>query len=158
MFEDLLDWCYRTPLLSILRDTRFGMPVSQSLHIFGFTVLLGSTVAFNLRLTGLGFRETSLQALARDLWPWAKRAVFVTMFTGLMVFVVDPRRYVANDSFRLKMVLFLAAVAFQFTVFKRTVATGEGDRLPASARWLIATASLLLWFGVAWAGRFIGFV
>ena len=158
MLEQFLDWCYSTPVLALLRDTRFGMPISQSFHIFGITVLLGSTVAFNLRLTGLGFSETTLKTLADDLWPWARRALALTIFTGLLVFIVDPRRYVVNGPFRLKMLLLVAALAFQFTIFKWTVTSGEGDRLPMSRRWLIAGASLLLWFGVGWSGRFIGFL
>jgi hypothetical protein len=158
MLEQFLAWCYSTPILAVLRDTRFGMPISQSFHLLGITVLLGSTVVFNLRLTGVGFREVSLKTLADNLWPWARSAVAVTMFTGLLIFIVDPKRYVVNGPFRLKMLLLLCALAFQFTVFKRTVISGDGDRLPASRRWLIASVSVLLWFGVGWSGRFIGFL
>jgi hypothetical protein len=158
MLEQFLAWCYSTPLLSFLRDTRFGMPVSQSLHIFGITMLLGSTIAFNLKLTSLGFRETSLAILAQNLWPWMKGGLSLAVLTGLMVFIVDPKRYLLNGPFRVKMVLLAAALCFQFTMFKRTVAGGAGDGLPTWQRWSIAAASLLLWFGVAWSGRFIGFL
>jgi len=158
MIEPFLDWCYSTPVLAFLRDTRFGMPISQSFHILGITVLLGTTVAFNLRLTGVGFRETSLRTMADSLWPYARWAVAITMFTGLLVFIVDPRRYLVNGPFRLKMLLLLCALIYQFTVFKRTVTSGDGDRLTASKRWRLAVISLVLWFGVGWSGRFIGFL
>lgn len=158
MLEQFFAWCYSTPVLAILRDTRYGMPISQSFHIFGITVLLGSTVACNLRLTGVGFLETPLTRLAGDLWPWVKRALVLTITTGLLVFIVDPSRYYANASFRAKMLILLAAVAFQFTIFRKTVTSDASQALPAWKRWLIAAVSLTLWFGVGWAGRFIAFV
>jgi hypothetical protein len=158
MLEQFFAWCYSTPVLAILRDSRYGMPISQSFHIFGITVLLGSAVACNLRLTGVGFRETPLTRLAGDLWPWVKRALVLTMVTGVLVFIVDPSRYYVNVSFRFKMLCLVAAITFQFTVFKRTVISGAGESLPAWRRWLIAGVSLTLWFGVGWAGRFIAFL
>ena len=158
MYEQFLEWCYTTPVLAFLRDSRYGMPVAQSLHIFGFTILLGCTIVFNLRLMRVGFRETRLSALTESLWPLSKRGLALTLAAGLMVFIVDPKRYLANGPFKLKMALLLAALVFQFTVFKRTVAGGVGDAMPIHRRWMIAAASLLVWFGVGWAGRFIGFL
>ena len=158
MFEQLIEWCYSTPLLAFLRDSRYGMPIAQSFHIFGFTLLLGCTIAFNLRLIGIGFRETTLATLTENLWVWLKRGLALTVIAGIMVFIVDPTRYLANGPFRLKMLLLLIALIFQFTTFKRTIAGGAGDTFPQRRRWKIAGASLLIWFAVAWSGRFIGFL
>ena len=41
MLEQFLEWCYQHARARRLRDPRFGMPISQSFHIFGITVLLG---------------------------------------------------------------------------------------------------------------------
>ena len=72
--------------------------------------------------------------------------------------IVDPSRYYVNVPFRFKMLCLIAAITFQFTVFKRTVTSEAGESLPAWRRWLIAGVSLTLWFGVGWAGRFIAFL
>jgi len=158
MFEQAIAWCYQTPMLSWLRDARYGMPLAQSFHILGFTVLLGTCVTWNLALTGLGFRKTSLDVLARDLWPWANGGLVLVVATGIMVFIVDPARYVVNAPFQTKMALLVLAIAFQYTLFKRTLFALDKNRLTPARRWRIAAASVGLWFGVGWAGRFIAFL
>lgn len=158
MLDELIAWSYQTPTLALLRDARYGMPIAQSFHIFGFTVLLGACAVWNLSLTGLGFRETPLRTLARDLWPWAKGGLLLVIASGVMVFIVDPARYLANSPFLFKMALLVVAIAFQFTLFKRTLLTLEHQSLSPGYRWGVALTSLVLWFGVGWAGRFIAFL
>jgi hypothetical protein len=158
MLEELIAWSYQIPALAWLRNARYGMPIAQSFHILGFTVLLGSCVAWNLSLIRLGFRLTPLKVLARDLWPWANAGLALVILSGVMVFVVDPARYLASSTFLFKMALLAAAIAFQYTIFKRTVLDSESDRLTVNRRWTVALGSLLLWFGVGWAGRFIAFL
>jgi len=59
-------------------------------------------------------------------------------------------------AFWIKMASLLLALVFVFTVRRHVVKTG-----PISGSWpkgrLTALVSLVLWFGVAWGGRWIGF-
>lgn len=70
-----------------------------------------------------------------------------------MLFSSDPDMYYLNWAFLIKMVFFLAAVVFHYTIHRKAVAS---DARP-SHRKAIALVSLALWAGVIFGGIFIGF-
>lgn len=61
-----------------------------------------------------------------------------------------------NTSFRVKMIFLFFALAFQFTVYNRLVASQQKYR-PSFGK-MAAAITLFLWFGVGLAGRAIGFL
>jgi hypothetical protein len=160
MFQTLLhnfiQWCYYSKDYAFIRDSKYGVPLVQSLHLFGITVLLGTTVALNLRLLGLGFKRIPLPLFADQLWPWAKGGIFLTVGAGILVFLPDPTRYAHSEPFQLKMVLLCLALLYQFLVFHKVLRKDPESR-PVVRNVAFASVSLLLWFGVGWSGRAIAF-
>lgn len=154
--DHLWQLSYDSKAIDVLRNAKYAIPLIQSVHLFGITVLLGCTVMFNLRLLGIGLRELPLAELSRQLWRWAVVALLVTMVSGFFVFLPDPARYAANTAFRLKMVLLCLAVVFQFTVFRKVIRSEPPPRGPRSV--IVACLSLMLWFLVGWSGRAIAFL
>ena len=139
-----------------LRDSQYGMPAMQSVHLVGITVLLASMLVLNLRLAGLALVDTPLVWLARQLKPWALGALTVVVLSGLLIFVGTPSKYLASNPFRFKMGALLVATLFQFAVLRR-FSSVELSRA-RTVKILIAVLSLTLWFSVGWAGRAIAFV
>jgi hypothetical protein len=153
--ERFVQWCYYSKDYAFVRDTKYGVPILQSLHLTGIALLLGTVLIMNLRLLNLGFRSFSLAELSGQLWRWSKIGLALTVIAGIMIFLPDPTRYAQSGPFRLKMILLSLALLFQFTIFRRTVRNGEsGSRARSIA---IALTSLTLWFGVGWAARAIAF-
>ena len=149
------NWCYNSPALSVLRDTKFGIPGVQTVHLVGITIVLGTTVVMNLRLLNLGYSELAVSTFIPQVWRWFRRGLFLTLAAGFVVFLPDPVRYAQSWSFRIKMITLALAIAYQFTIFRKTVHAGAE---PRSARTLLISAgSLILWFGVGWCGRAIAF-
>ena len=74
---------------------------------------------------------------------------------GALIFTGGSEAYYAGYWFRLKMVLVLTLL-FHFTVF-RVVTRSETGRVSRFGYRLTGAATLVLWFGVAWAGRAIAF-
>lgn len=154
--QKFFEWCYQSPLLGILRDSSYAIPIIQSFHLIGLTILLGTTVMLNLRLLGIGMRQLPLSAVARQLWPWAFGALLLMISSGILVFIPDPVRYVNSGAFRLKMALLAIAVLYHFTIFRRV--TRKEPPLGGGVRnFMVAFFSLTLWFSVGWAGRAIAF-
>src|SRR5215472_12136354 len=108
-FHSLLDafvnWCYNSPALSFLRDTKLGIPLVQTLHLLGITTVLGTTVVMNMRLLGIGYTELKPYTFQSQVWPWFRRGLILTIAAGFVVFLPDPVRYAANTSFRVKMIV-----------------------------------------------------
>ena len=155
--ENLWRMSYDSPTIDILRNSKYAVPLIQSFHLFGITLLLGGTVVLNLRLLGIGFRQSPMAVLAGQVWRWAIGGLLLAMVSGVLVFVPDPARYAANYAFRTKMVALCAAVAFQFLIFRRVVRSGAAESRSRSNT-MVACCSLTLWFLVGWAGRAIAFL
>jgi len=157
MLQHLWQLSYDSKTIDILRNSKYGIPLIQSVHLLALTVLLGVTLMLNLRLLGLVMKEFRLTSLANDLWRWATFALITMAVSGFFVFLPDPARYAANRSFQVKMLILIAATAFQFTVFRKTV---HSQAAPARSVRNIAISclSLGLWFGAGCAGRGIAFL
>jgi uncharacterized protein DUF6644 len=125
--------------------------------LFGIVLLLGSIVALNFRLLGIGLTEIGIEPIAKHAWRYAKVGLLLAIASGFLVFLPDPARYAANRSFLTKMCLLLTAILFQYTIYRRAVrrdvAAGGTER-----HVLLPLLSLTLWFAVGWAGRAIAFL
>jgi len=54
------------------------------------------------------------------------------------------------------MTSLVLAILFAYTI-RRRVATADPARVEAGWSRVVGATSILLWFGVAWGGRWIGF-
>jgi hypothetical protein len=157
---DLLAALEATGLAKLARESVWLYPTAEMLHIFGFVLLVGAAVMFDLRLLGLS-RTVPVTAMAAHLLPWSRTGLAVVVPTGLLMFASDATATAANPAFRIKMLLILAAGlnvwAFYRGPFRSVGAWDRGVSPPPTAR-LAAVLSLLLWAGVIAAGRLIAYV
>jgi hypothetical protein len=154
--QHLWQLSYDSKTIDLLRNAKYAIPLIQSLHLFGLTLVLGTTVALNIRLLGFGMRKIKMRVLTRQLWCLAIGGLLLSMFTGILVFIPDPARYAANAAFKTKLVLLALAILFHFTVFRQAVRSEAPSLRRRNA--LVAALSLTLWFSVGWAGRAIAFL
>ena len=115
---------------------------------------------FLLPALGLGFaRGLPLTALHR-FQPIGVAGLVINIITGIGFVASDPLPYLMNGAFRLKLLLMLVAglniLIFYFVLPREARQLQTNASAPIAAR-LVAAASLLLWLGVIWAGRFIAF-
>jgi uncharacterized membrane protein len=142
------------PLNPIARWT-WVYPVVESIHICGFTLLVGTIAILDLRLLGVYLKRQPVSQLAKDLSPWIWAGLIIQLITGPYLFSSDPGEYVQISAFRVKMALFLVALVYQFTVIRKATAPA-GDSAPLGWRKLAALVSLGLWISVLLAGLWIG--
>jgi hypothetical protein len=151
-------WLQQSPLGTTMRESLWLFPTVEALHLFGTIALVASTSILSFRLTGLGLRNEPVSKLARQFLPWSWFGFTVQVITGFLLFSSESVRASASLVFTVKMILILLAgmnaLAFQRTVY-REVATWENDPVtPLGAR-LAGWASIILWIGVATAGRWL---
>lgn len=154
--KSFLDWCYNSHALGIIRDTKYGIPLMQSVHLCGLAALLGCVLMLNLRLMGIGMLRIPQRTVADQLLPWIWKSLIVTICAGIVIFIVDPVRYAANTPFRIKMSLLATAILFHFFVYRR-IARSPVQTRTSPGHVAAAVSSLLLWFGIGWSGRLIAF-
>src|SRR5262245_54455923 len=155
--RSFLDWCSNTTTIVFIRDSSYGMPAVQSVHLVGLTVLLAVILVLNLRLAGVSMMDWSLPAVERQLRPWAWGATTFVLASGILMFLGNPPKYLASGPFQFKMASLLLAMLCQFGLFRRFFRS-EPDAARRAMNIVVAGVSLTLWFAVGWAGRAIAFV
>jgi hypothetical protein len=114
-----------------------------------------------LRLMGLTFRDEPVSKLARRFLPWAWAGFLIQVITGLLLFSSEATKMYGNIGFDIKMLLILVAGinAFVFhEISYRSVGKWDNDPVaPIGAR-AAGLISILLWFGIVAAGRWIAYV
>ena len=156
-FLSLFHWCATWAPIVLVRDSKYGMPAVQSVHLTGLTVFLATMLILDLRLAGVGNRESPLSGLARQLRPWMAGAATMVILSGMFIFLATPDKYLSSHPFRVKMALLCCAILFHFAVLRRFVAAEASSR-PRRFNVMVALVSLTLWFSVGWAGRAIAFI
>lgn len=147
------------PLTALMKGSTWLFPVVETVHIWGFVILVGAAVLFDLRVLGLA-RGIPVRALARFLLPFSLGAVLVVVPSGVLLFATQPLELLANRVFMLKLFLvFLAAcnaLAFHAGPY-RSVSQWDVDlKAPPLAR-LLTALSIAIWFAVIACGRFLAY-
>jgi len=154
-------WLEQTGIGTSVRDSLWLFPIIETVHIFGIILLVGATSILDLRLMGLTFREESVSKLAKQFLPWAWAGFIIQVITGVLLFSSEATKMYTNLGFQIKMLLIVVAGlnAFVFhTLAYQSVGKWENDPVaPLSAR-AAGLISILLWFGIVAAGRWIAYV
>jgi hypothetical protein len=147
-------------LAQAMRDWPWLYPAVAIAHICGFTILVGATVMFDLRVLGLS-KQIPVRALSRHLLPWSMGALFVIVPTGLMMFAAHADDFLDNGAFKLKMALLLAAgmnaAMFRTGPYQTVKSWDTNATAPLIARASVAL-SIALWIGVISCGRMIAYL
>jgi len=151
----LFRWLAGSTLGVWMKNSTYGFAVVEMVHLIGLAVLGGSVLLADLKVLQLiRLRQTAAQ-IVRQLQPLVIVGLITLVCSGVLLVADGPLRYYGNAAFRIKMLLLVLATIFYF-VLHRKVLESEGT---ANAKWaarVVAATSLLLWVGVALAGRAIG--
>jgi hypothetical protein len=148
-------WCDSTAIGEAIRDSRILFPIIESFHLFALTVLLGTVVVLNLRLLSAGLRRQPATLVARSLAPLTFWSLLAMLITGFLLFCSEAMKCYESPPFHVKMITLAVAIAFHRTVFRPAITSPV--QLGSLRRIATAVVSLTSWFGVAVAGRAIGF-
>jgi uncharacterized membrane protein len=160
-FFAICQWLEATSLGTSVRESLWLFPVIETVHIFGIILLVGGTSILDLRLMGLTFREEPVSKLAKRFLPWAWAGFIIQVSTGLLMFASEATKMYGNLGFQYKMLMILVAGvnAFVFhSLAYQSVGKWDNDPVaPVSAR-IAGLLSIILWFGIVAAGRWIAYV
>ncbi len=130
-------------------------PALSALHIVGIGTLFGSIAAMDLRL--LRFLGPQFDPALPILVKMAVFGFALAVTTGLLLASVRISDYAQNNAFLTKMTI-LAVAGFNAWLLRRLRPGADLAALVGTLRGrLSATASLFLWLGAVFAGRWIAF-
>ena len=141
----------------VMRSSPALYPAVEILHILGFVVLVGSILALDLRLLGVG-RAIPIQPMAQLLLPLSRVGFVLAISMGFLLFSADAAHVVKNPAFRAKLLLISAAlinIVIAHAGSWRHVERWNRE-VPGGAK-ATALVSLVLWLCVICAGRLIAY-
>lgn len=148
-------WCYSTSLGETIRNSTWLFPVFEAFHLLALGITAGAVLIVDLRLLNVGLNKQPVAQVADNARPWLLGAVAVMFLTGFPLFLSEAIKCLYSFAFWVKMTSLLLALVFAFTIRSRV--THKDLVVDSSGAKATAWVSLLLWFGVAWGGRWIGF-
>lgn len=143
-----------------LRGSTWGYPAVETLHIFGLAVLMGTAVAFDLRLLGMASR-LPVDALARFLLPCARAAFALAVLSGATLFTMQATTFAIQPLFYVKMAAIAIAVLnttiFHRGVFRSVSIWNYNPYTPGAAK-AAAIVSLVCWTFALACGRLLAYL
>jgi hypothetical protein len=134
-----------------LNESSLAFPILEYIHLVGLACGVGTIALVNFRLLGVGLTQQSAARLWRATMPWTLSGLTLVIFSGLLLFSINPDVYYLNSTFLLKMSLLALAILFHYTMVRKAAAS----RAPGKCR-VAACISLALWALVLFGGIFIG--
>lgn len=153
--EPLWEWLQNTPVAETIQDSHVLLPAIEILHLLGLALLVGTVLAVDLNLLGIGMRRQPASLIAEELRPWTWAGLILLLITGPLLFVSDAEKISMNSVFPIKMAILVVATVFHFTIYRKA-AMGAYGAHPVMAK-LAGGVSLLLWVGTGFAAKAMDF-
>src|SRR5580700_2381916 len=117
-------WVDHSWLADFIRGSHTIVGLLEELHVFGLTLLLGTTTVVALRMCGAGLTRQTLAQVASDASPWNIAGMVASIGSGVLLFTSEALKLYDSGPFFIKMGLLFAAVLFTFT-FQRRLTRSE---------------------------------
>ena len=154
--QSVVNWLDTLPIHAAVRDAGWVVPAVQSVHIACVAIVFTGALIIALRGMELVGRHWSLPRWSRYFHGSTMAALWVLLGTGLVMILAEPERELMNWIFRTKMLLVVITLVIAGALGRR-LRSGNKNRPAAGGARLVAILVLLLWTGVAVAGRWIAY-
>jgi hypothetical protein len=148
-------WIENSGIGQAIRSSNWMFPVIEAFHLAGLSLIGGAVLILNMRLFGMGLRQTPVARLTRTVQPFFNGSLGLMLTTGSLLFLSEAVKCYYSPAFWMKMVFLALAIIFTYTV-QRKVALADQAPGPFLSK-LIGVVSIILWAGVGVGGRWIGF-
>jgi hypothetical protein len=143
-----------SPVGALMRGSRVAVPVIETVHLLAIALAVGTIMVIDLSVLGIALRRETVPRISRELAPWTQSGFGVALATGVLLFCAEAVKMGCKPLFWSKLALLAGAFAFYFTAERKMALTAKSMTIMRAR--LIAVASLLFWFGVAFGGKAVG--
>ena len=154
----VFQWLERTSLSVSINESLWLFAVIEAVHLVALAVIGGAVLAVDLRLLGFAFQKQRVAEIAKVMQPWLIWSLIGMLVTGFVLFIsLAASKYYVHDYFWVKMYFLAAAIVFSATVRHRLI-MGDDTRANSALAKVAAVVSIVLWSGVGFAGKAIGYI
>jgi len=153
--RSFFEWVHEFPTAVAIRES-LNYPYLLTFHTVTIILFAGLILMMDLRLVGLGFRDTPISQIQRRLFPWQMVMMGLNSISGVVLFYAQPMRYYPKPFFWIKMALMVFAgvnaLVFHYTTYRGVAEWDTSADAPAGVR-MAGVISIVLWAGVIVFGR-----
>lgn len=142
-----LDALQASAFAQAVAESRWASAILSSVHLVGFTLVMGAAVVTHLRLVGVFSADRPAVEVTGPAWRIMRLGLVLSVVTGGLMFMPRAAGAAANWVFQLKMLLLAGGLALQVTAVPHAARVGIGQRVTA-----LGIAGLVVWVGLALAG------
>ncbi len=154
--QGLADWLNTLSIHTTVQDAEWVVPAVQSLHIVCVAIVFTAALIVALRAMELVGTHWSLARWYQRFHGSTIAALWGLLATGLVMILAEPERELLNWIFRAKMLTVVVTLVIA-SFLGRRLRDARVDRPAGAGARLLAILVLLLWVGVATAGRWIAY-
>jgi hypothetical protein len=160
---NFLSWLSNTQFSVYMRESTWGEPIVESIHVLTLTLFLGFAVMLDMRLLGVVLKRRRMSEVLAQLNPWLFGGFTIMIVTGVMLFSADPVTfyYTHPPFFKIKMIMLILAgvnvLIFNATIGRKVAQWDLSPTTPGAAK-VAGTVSIVLWVLIIAAGRAIAYV
>jgi hypothetical protein len=148
-------WLEKTPWGILARESDWAYPYCQLIHFTGLSIWLGTNFALDLRLLGIGKKNTTAAEVAQELFVWNWIGFAIVLTGGFILFSGIASLFIDNLAFQWKLGMFVPlALMWHIYVQRRAREWGKTKEIPGKAK-LAAAVEMLLWVCVITAAVLI---
>src|SRR3954470_13327143 len=129
MYDSVFSWCRwleSMPWGIAIRLSAWMYPVVLWAHFVGLSIWLGTIVAVDLRLMGVGQRQLTAAELSSGLSAWNWIGFAIAFLAGFLLLSAEATTYVQNTGFNVKLALLTPlALLWHVVVQKKIPAWSE---------------------------------
>jgi hypothetical protein len=161
-FSNFLEWLANTPFSITMRESLWGEPIVETIHVLTLTLFLGFAVLLDLRLLGITLTRKRMSEVLALFNPWLVGAFAVMIVTGILLFCADPVSFYNTEPpfFKAKIIMLALAglnvLIFNLTIGRKVTEWDTNPKTPAAAK-VAGAVSILLWILIVAAGRAIAY-
>jgi hypothetical protein len=150
------NWLDTSWLADLAKSNGGVFAVVQMVHLLALSLLGGMVLVQDLRLFGLVLQNVELREMLRYTEKWFDIALATSVVSGIFMSSAVAMKLFYNEMFWAKMTALLVGAILVYTI-ERPLLRRMGDDLRVVTCRLLGASSLMIWFTVAAAGRWIGF-
>jgi hypothetical protein len=154
---DFGNWLQNTRLALNIAGSTWVYAYVQALHFSGLSLFIGTNLALDLSLLGVGKARQTPAELSEGLIVWNWIGFFIGITGGLLLFAASAATYIINPAFLVKLAIIPTALIVHIVVQMKVRGWCQLPRLPAIAR-LVGMVELILWLCVATAAVLIPYM
>lgn len=164
----IFEWLDTSLLADISKSSSGTFALVQTVHIASMVMLGGMIMLGDLRMMNVVLSNVPSEIIIKNTKKWIYLALVFIILSGIYEASAIAMKLAHNSFFFAKMAGLAMGVAFILTIRSAVYARAPGVAQQGSTQpayeavqpWvvkLVAVTSLLIWFGVASSGRWIGF-